>query len=202
MDADPSAKCPKPASAFGYDTDMLPSVSAGYWAWTARREGPAKTRLKFFGDDAQGRMAATYHALLFERGRDQVDVDAAARWAAPDLEPHRGLLMMALFEQDTVRDLETSAGDWGARDLRGVAKDAHGSASGKTVSALEAQVEALKRELARRGGSARSPDCRAHALNAGCIGTRPGNAMAEVAHISPRGGCHSPAREVDTLVSP
>ena len=46
------------------------------------------------------------------RGLDKVGVDMATKWAAPSAEPHKALLMMALYNSHVRWRLDVVAGEW------------------------------------------------------------------------------------------
>ena len=77
---------------------MPEAVSESYEKLAQWRNHVAATFRACIGDDLAAKKASKYHVELMHRVLDEASVDVDIEWAAPSSEPHKALLMIALYE--------------------------------------------------------------------------------------------------------
>ena len=87
-------------------------LSESYEKWAQCRDHVAATFRAVLGDDLAAKKARECHVELKHRGLGQAGVDIATECAAPLAEPHKALLMMALYERHAHWRLHLVAGEW------------------------------------------------------------------------------------------
>ena len=138
---------------FTVDSDMPPADTVPYERWRQWRDGPSTSAVAFLSAEERGAIAARFHARLLLDGLDLPGVDLLTKWAAPDLEQHEALLLLALFETATDYFLDVTAGDWTERPKESPAASQHTDATA-TEASLQQQIDECEARLQELRGPA------------------------------------------------